>query len=244
MNAAFLTFTCARDAALVPLWAQAIRRLCPAAPLVAAVDRADADMPLPRKVTRFVTEFDRRGNLNGIPAIAGILGAMLDVARHTGLPVVKIDSDTVLSGAAWLHDLERFDYVGFEGGIPLHASGMCYALTQTGIEAILRGISPWPWQTQGQLPEDQTICTLALMHARAKIHPWAGGEHVLAFMPPHFGRPTVLRKAQTAIHCGQAGALAKYPGLDRTHLVFRMMRTTLRCLSGRPRRFPAPQPAP
>lgn len=244
MNAAFLTFTCARDADLVPLWAHAIRRFCPEAPLIAAVDRADATMPLPRKVTRFVTDFDRQGNLNGVEAIAGILGSILEVAEATGLPVVKIDSDTVLSGAAWLQELALVDYVGFEGGIPLHASGMCYALTRSGVEKILRGISPWPWQTNGKLPEDQTICTLALMHARARIHPWHGGDHVLAFMPSHFGDPTALRKAQAAIHCGQANALDKYPGLDRSHLVARMMRTTLRCLSARRRRFPAPPPAP
>lgn len=245
MNAAFLTFTCARDAALVPLWAQAVRRLCPSAPLIAAVDRADECMPLPRKVTRFVTDFDRQGNLNGLAAIAGILGTIAAVGQGTGLPVVKIDTDTVLAGCNWLAELGALDYIGFEGGHPLTATGICYGMTAAGAQKIISSCSPWPWQSSGKLPEDQTICSLALLHSRARLHPWAGGRHVLAFMPGHFGRPEVLRKAAVAIHCGQASGLTKYgPAVNRTHLVSRMMRTTLRCLSARQRRFPAPQPAP
>lgn len=245
MTAAFLTFTCSRDAALVPLWAHAIRRLCPASPLVVAVDRADADMPLPRKVTRFVTDFDRQGNLNGLEAVAGILGTIAAVGQGFGLPVVKIDTDTILTGCSWLDEFEESDYIGFEGGYPLTATGICYGMTSAGAQRIIAGSSPWPWQSSGKLPEDQTICSLALLHGRARLHPWDGGRHVLAFMPGHFGRPEVLRKADAAIHCGQATALAKYGSeLNRTHLVARMMRATLRCLSGRPRRFPAPQPAP
>ena len=232
MNAAFLTFTCRRDADLVPLWAHSIRRLLPDAPLIAAVDRADEDMPLPRKVTRLVTDFDRRGNLNGVEAIAGILGCIRLVGEATGLPVVKIDCDTVLTGAAWLDELGVRDYVGFEGGHALTSTGICYGMTAAGAAKILQGISPWPWQTGGKFPEDQTIYALAQMYTRARLHPWAGGEKVLAFMPSHFGQPEVLRKAAVAIHCGQAQALEAYGShLCRTHLVRRMMLTTLRALA-------------
>ena len=67
------------------------------------------------------------------------------------------------------------------------------------------------------------------MYTRARLHPWEGGAHELAFMPSHFGQPEVLRKAAVAIHCGQAQALAAYGShLCRTHLVRRMMLTTLR----------------
>lgn len=232
MNAAFLTFTCRRDVDLVPLWAHAVRRLVPEAPLVCAVDRADEDMPLPRKVTRLVTDFDRRGNLNGVEAVAGILGCIRLVGEATGLPVVKIDCDTVLAGAAWLEELGTRDYVGFEGGHALTATGICYGMTAAGAEKIMRGISPWPWQTSGKLPEDQTIFALAQMYTRARLHPWAGGEKVLAFMPSHFGQPEVLRKAAVAIHCGQATALEAYGAEPvRAHLVARMMRATLRTLA-------------
>lgn len=233
MNAAFLTFTCRRDADLVPLWAHSVRRLLPDAPLVAAVDRADADMPLPRKVTRLVTDFDRKGNLNGIEAVAGILGCLLQVAEWTGLPVVKMDCDTVLTGASWLDELDFVDYVGFEGGHALTATGICYAMTEDAARRILRRISPWPWMTSGKFPEDQTICSLALLYLNAvRLHPWAGGQKVLAFMPSHFGAPEVLLKAGAAIHCGQANALARYgTELLRAHLVRRMMLATLRALS-------------
>ena len=232
MNAAFLTFTCARDADLVPLWAHSIRRLLPDAPLIAAVDRADEGMPLPRKVTRLVTDFDRQGNLNGVEAIAGILASIKLVGQITGLPVVKMDSDTVLTGAGWLEELAVRDYVGFEGGIALTATGICYGMTAAGAAKILQGISPWPWQTGGKFPEDQTIYALAQMYTRARLHPWGKGEHVLAFMPSHFGHPDALRKAGAAIHCGQAQALEAYGShLQRAHLVRRMMLTTLRALA-------------
>lgn len=233
MNAAFLTFTCRRDADLVTLWAHSVRRLLPDAPLVAAVDRADADMPLPRKVTRLVTDFDRKGNLNGIEAVAGILCCMQRVAEVTGLPVVKMDCDTVLTGTRWLAELGYLDYVGFEGGHPLTATGICYGLTGEGARKILRRISPWPWQTSGKFPEDQTIFSLAQMYLDSvRLHPWAGGQQVLAFMPSHFGEPEALLKAGAAVHCGQANALERYgPELLRAHLVRRMMLTTLRTLS-------------
>ncbi len=237
MNAAFLTFTCRRDADLVPLWAQSVRRLLPDAPLVAAVDRVDADMPLPRKVARLVTDFDRKGNLNGIEAVAGILGCIQHVAELTGLPVVKMDCDTVLTGANWLSDLDLVDYVGFEGGPALTATGICYAMTGDAARTILRRISPWPWQTSGKFPEDQTIFSLSLMYLQAvRLYPWGSGEKVLAFMPSHFSAPEVLLKACAAVHCGQAKALEKYGSeLRRVHLVRRMMLTTLRALVRLPR---------
>lgn len=233
MTAAFLTFTCARDADLIPLWAESVRRLMPAAPLYCAVDQADADLPLPKKCRRIVTEFDRQGNLNGIEAVAGILATAHAVACETGLPVVKMDTDTVLTGAGWLHAFAdpRIDYIGFEGGEPLTATGICYALGPHGAEKILRAISPWPWQRQGKFPEDQTICKLAHLYTSAWLHPWERGRFVLAFHPGHFGDPHPLTRCGAAVHCGQASTLAAYGSqLNRAHLVARQMRTTLRAL--------------
>lgn len=233
MTAAFLTFTCARDADLVPLWAESVRRLVPAAPLYCAVDQEDAAMPLPKKCRRIVTGFDRRGNLNGITAVAGILATAHAVATATGLPVVKIDCDTVLTGAEWLEAFAdpQLDYIGFEGGHPLTASGLCYAFGRRGAEKILRAISPWPWQREGKFPEDQTICALAHLHANAWLHPWEGGRHILAFQPQNFGDSRPLAGCDVAVHCGQATTLAAYgPDLHRAHLVARQMRATLRAL--------------
>lgn len=233
MTAAFLTFTCARDADLVPLWAESVRRLLPAAPLYCAVDQEDAAMPLPKKCRRIVTCFDRRGNLNGITAVAGILATAHAVATATGLPVVKIDCDTVLTGSAWLRAFAdpQLDYLGFEGGHPLTASGLCYAFGRRGAEKILRSITPWPWQREGKFPEDQTICALAHLHANAWLQPWEGGRHILAFQPQNFGDPSPLAGCDVAVHCGQSTTLAAYgQDLLRAHLVARQMRTTLRAL--------------
>lgn len=230
-TAIFLSFTCARDADLVPLWAEAIRRHFPSAKLAAAVDAADADMPLPKNILRIVTDFPRGGNLNGIPAVAGILGTIALLGEHFQLPVVKIDTDTILTGSSWLDMLAGHHYLGFEGGSPMYASGICYAMTPFGARHLLKKISPWPWQTKGKFPEDETICRLAQMYLPSRLEPWGHGEHILAFSPPHFSQPDLLLKTSVAVHCGQASTLHAYgPNLNRTHLVRRQMLTLLRAI--------------
>lgn len=225
MTAVFLTFTCARDEALVPIWAAAVRRLVPAAALVCCVDAADAGMKLPRKCHRFVSKFSRNGNLNGVDAVHGILSTIADAGEVFGADVViKMDCDTVLTGASWLTWLNEVDYVGFEGGCPLTATGICYALRPDVARGILRAVTPWPWNTNGKLPEDQTICSLATLYSRARLVQWRRGLYVQAFLPGHFGCPEVPLRAAAAVHCGQAEFLSAYgDGLDRAALVRRAM---------------------
>lgn len=211
MKIAFITFTCARDASLVHLWAAAVRRLAPDALLVCAVDQADATMALPRKCLRVVTTFDRQGNLNGIPAVQGILGTLAAVGEELGADiVVKMDCDTVLTGASWLRWLEEVEFLGFEGGVPLTATGICYAVRTTAARRLADAVQPWRWRTTGKFPEDQTIFSLALLHTRARLVPWETGKMVQAFLPPHFQLPEIPLQACAAVHCGQAEFLAEY----------------------------------
>lgn len=230
MKTAFITFTCARDADLVHLWAAAVRRLAPDAMLVCAVDQADASMPLPRKCRRVVTTFDRQGNLNGVPAVQGILRTLATVGEELEAEVVvKMDCDTFLTGASWLNWLETLEYVGFEGGTPLTATGICYAMRTSAVRRLADAVQPWPWQTKGKMPEDQTIYSLAMLHTRGILCHWANGQQVQAFLPAHFQMPEIPLQAQVAVHCGQAEFLADYgQKADRTALVARAMLCLLR----------------
>jgi len=232
----YLTFTCRRDADLLPLWAAGIRRVDPSATLVAAVDEADRDMPLPSGVHRLATNFDRGGNLNGLACCTGIVATCLHLATLTGSPVCKIDSDTILLGDDWLSPMiaGNYDYIGYEGCIPLCASGLCYAITAPGARILLRELENWRW-SRNNLPEDRTISRLAIMllRDRALLVPWGRGEHIISFTAACYGTPTAITAADVAVHCAQDTLIAGYGSAPRTAITRRAMRHVLRCRAGR-----------
>jgi hypothetical protein len=242
MRTLFVTFTCRRDLPLLPLWAESIRRAAAASHhprpiLIAALDHLDpaADAPLPRGIHRHVTTFERKGNLNGVPAVTGILSTLYSLAQqHRCQVAVKVDSDTILTRLQWLepaHHTPAAGYIGLEGEAPLSATGIAYALRADYLAHLLSHVIPWPWHTSGHLPEDRTICSLATLHRRAVLLPWSGGKYCAAFMPHYFSDPSPLRTVAAAIHCGQASALQTYgSAIPRTTLVARQMRACLRCL--------------
>lgn len=230
MKPIFLVVTCRRDEALLPIWAQGVRRLVPDAILVAAVDAAEADMVLPKKIHRVITHFARNGNLNGLDAVIGILRLIAEIGeKFGGGPVIKLDSDTVLTGGNWLHLLDHTEYLGFEGGPPLVATGICYALHPTAARRILAASDPWPWQKNSKFPEDFTIFTLATLFCQTVLLPWSGGRWVQSFLPGHFGAPEIPLAAAAAVHCGQTEFLVTYDAaLDRAAMVRRAMLCLLR----------------
>ena len=242
MRTCIITFTCQRDLPLLPLWATAARQAAqrshhPAPILYAVLDHLDpaAHAPLPRGIRRHITTWERGGNLNGVPAITGILSTLHTLAtRHHCTVAVKADTDTILTRLEWLepaHHTPAAGYIGLEGEAPLSATGIAYAIRTDYLAHLLSHIIPWPWTTHGHLPEDRTICSLATLHRRAILIPWAGGSHCAAFMPHYFANPAPLRSVAAAIHCGQAAALQPYgPHIPRTTLVARQMRACLRCL--------------
>lgn len=232
----FVTFTCARDADLLQIWAAGIRKIDPTADLVAAIDAADEKMPLPSGVKPLITQFERGGNLNGLGCVTGIVATIGGLAGLSGQPVVKIDSDTILCGRDWLRPVEdgQLDFIGFEGMFPMTASGLCYALTANGANTLLRVLSHWPWTT-GNMAEDRIISHMATMYlgARSRIVPWGQGEHVRSITPQAFGEPQKILGTSVAIHCAQEQTLAAYGTAPRTALVRRAMRHVLRCRAGR-----------
>ena len=53
-----------------------------------------AQVPAGNDISYKITYFARRGNLNGLECVRGMLGCMLDIPGDD--PVIKIDADTLL----------------------------------------------------------------------------------------------------------------------------------------------------
>lgn len=99
--------------------------------------RAGADTA-GKDVSYKVTYFPRRGNLNGLECVRGILGCMLDIPGKE--PVVKIDADTLLMDKAEIvRSLKERNKLagGMQCVEPLAWSGCCYWMTRTAMEGCL-----------------------------------------------------------------------------------------------------------
>jgi hypothetical protein len=120
----------------------------------------------------FLTNFDRRGNLNGTECCIGMLSAMLSTEAQT---VLKIDADTLLVRP----ELFAPGNVGCCSTMTARrdAFGACYSINRETIRAALRIIEGMP--RNPYCPEDLTIWSAirATGHAFEMIdhHPDGGG---------------------------------------------------------------------
>ena len=206
----FCCFTCRRDEALLPLHYAAIQLAAPGAPVVYAVDASEQDIVLPEGSRLLVTTWDRKGNLIGQPALVGILHTLKQVAEEHNAISVKIDSDIMLTGIDWLRSI-RFKELGMVGVCPgqlFCASGACYAMQRSTIEAALSYIASGFYFDAAQIRvEDETISMLAALvnpPGRVLFYQYAYPHTVLAsiFKAEHFTDATPLQKVQAWVDCG------------------------------------------
>lgn len=207
---AFCCFTCRRDEALLPLHYAAIQLACPGAPVVYAVDASEQDMVLPEGSRLLVTTWDRRGNLIGQEALVGILHTLKQVAEDYNAVSVKIDSDIMLAGTDWLRSI-RFKELGMVGICPgqlFCASGACYAMQRSTIEAALDYIERgFYFDAAGIRVEDETISMLAALvnpPGRVLFYQYAYSNAVLSsiFKAEYFTDATPLERVQAWVDCG------------------------------------------
>ena len=113
-----------------------------------------------------VTNFDRRGNLNGTDCCIGMLSAMLSTEAET---VLKIDADTLLVRP----ELFEVGNVGCCSTMTARrdAFGACYSVDRETIKAALRIIEGMP--RDPYCPEDLTIWSAI----RATGHPFEMIDH-------------------------------------------------------------------
>lgn len=131
------------------------------APLSATPSEADL---------RITTDFPRRGNLNGLSCIEGLLTLYRDVAERFGAQwIIKADSDVYINHLDWLFvlDAKKTSVVytcGWTG--VCQVAGPCYALSRMGVDGALQMLEREDVRQRilsSYGPEDRTITTLARM---------------------------------------------------------------------------------
>lgn len=125
--------------------------------VVLAVDKADP-VPAVEGCEVVVTEFDRRGNLNGKPCVVGMLRTMDEVARSSDGWVLKVDSDTLCFSTRWLEGIEA-DAVGMWHPEKRGFYGLCYGLRRSSLPGLRERAEKLT--DAEEMPEDETIYSLA-----------------------------------------------------------------------------------
>ena len=185
MNITIVIPTYAADAELCTCAAKSVgrlRRLCPEdrIRLVIADDSAAPLDELPDEAdVRLTTDFPRRGNLNGVGCVRGLLSTYVAAALPDDDWVLKLDSDTYLCHIEWL----RGRTVGcvYSGtGVGPKIFGSCYALSPKTAAAALELTQTEDVAQRlagAYAPEDLVISCLARMtgHGWEMLAPRSGG---------------------------------------------------------------------
>lgn len=143
MKLAIVYWTFGKDAELLAQSLRSIERLRRNNPddTLDVYVRDDASLPLaavPEGVDYKTTNFDRNGNLNGLPCIQGMLAEHLAIAKAGGYDwVCKVDCDTYVNDIEWLRACDAETSVS-AGTYNHHAyaHGFCYAYTAEGLARI------------------------------------------------------------------------------------------------------------
>ena len=132
MKLHFVWFTCSRDSELLELSMRRVGELFPGARRTPLFDHADWEA---LATGHRVTAFERRGNLNGIECINGMLHAMKDVSEPDET-VFKIDSDVLVGDPAIVARAEGRDFYGQYNCICDDAGRLLYTFSTGGFYAV------------------------------------------------------------------------------------------------------------
>jgi len=213
MNIVGVWFTFAGDAACLVESVAAFRAACPGAP-VAIFD--EDRLPLPQEVVETInpriyerTNWPRLGNLNGWPAVRGILQSCDLAARMTGaVGTLKIDCDTLVLSSRWL----RLDaaVTGWDCGWIRYAAGMARHLRADVPQRLLRGLDRRPLITH-PVAEDLAISAEASFEFPGQV--W--------LHPRQPGIPTGFRLAGWSYRRQTAGLFGlTHPAADHDVVTF------------------------
>lgn len=198
------------------------------------------DVPEGDDVTHEVTWFDRRGNLNGLECMRGMLGCMYRIPGEGA--VVKLDADTLLMDKAEIErSLEERGKLagGMQCSVGLGWAGCCYWLTKRaireGLEVLVR--REWPEGKDGY-PEDIWVTrVMTWLYGRrgVDIIEFDGGRRLIGVRSVD-GRDLreiarLARQGVCAVHCGQMrfyGGVAERYGCGIRGACARVMAAVLR----------------
>lgn len=127
------------------------------------------------------------GNLNGWPAVFGVLDFQLRMhARFPGFPgAMKIDSDTLIFSSKWLSVSSAV--TGFDFGSIGHLLGAARWLREDAARVIVSDLSGKYRNTQVAPAEDATISIHAFRRFgdSCLVHDWGEAGGIIACKPPH-----------------------------------------------------------
>lgn len=169
MNVALVYFTYERDAELLGMSLQALPQLrSREGDEVSVFVFDDANAPLavvPEGVVYEQTSFDRKGNLNGLECIDGMLALYESVFERTGAEwIVKLDCDTYLNDLDWLRGMDAATVA--QAGcrhVNDFCSGACYAVSRAGVAAVRERLTGETWRKRARKAwcEDRVIGRIA-----------------------------------------------------------------------------------
>lgn len=240
----YAIFVYGQDAACLRLCMEQVRRVDREAAFYVfddgAAPLADQDIPAGDDVVYKITYFARRGNLNGLECVRGMLGCLLDIPGDE--PVIKIDADTLLMDlTVILRSLNERGKVagGMQCSVPLAWAGCCYWLTRPAVKAALELLArrEWPENARQEYPEDETISKILLYlygAAGVDVMEFRGGRWMIGVRTCEPRDLAVIagmaRGGVCAVHCGQMdfyGPLAEKEGITIRAACARIMETVL-----------------
>lgn len=158
------------------------------------------------------TYFQRRGNLNGLECVRGMLSCMQDIPGSD--PVIKIDADTLLMSIAEIKKSlfeRRMLAGGYQCSVPFAWSGVCYWVTRRFIRDALDVLvtREFPDRHDQTYPEDVTVSMLALyLYGRrgADVIEFQDGKFLIGIRTGdkrHLAELSSMARGVSAVHCGQ-----------------------------------------
>lgn len=211
----YAIFTYADDADCLALCVQQIRDIDSNAQLY-VFDDGKKTIPverIPDGVHYKVTWFNRKGNLNGLECVRGMLSSMLDIPGDD--PVIKIDADTLLMSLSEIQSSLNSRGMlagGMQCSVPLAFAGCCYWLTKHAIKEALTLLAQreWPEGIGEPYQEDLTIARIMMFlfgRASMEILEWKNARHLIGVKTcDHHDLSQISimsRSGITAVHCGQ-----------------------------------------
>lgn len=209
------------DAELVPLCVERLRQIDADARIYLASDAAAPLKAAPDGVRHITTKFARNGNLNGMPAVLGVLDTLAWCMQDSGADyAVKLDCDTWVNGLDWMAG-RREDYVACEVCETFMPGGNCYRMSRWAVQTVLaylrKRLSEGSFSKTWHYPEDRTVYN-AVRSCRLP-HVLIPYPHGLTIgQTDEFPVPERVRKA-ALIHCGEPLGAVR---INRAHVALRM----------------------
>lgn len=158
------------------------------------------------------TYFQRRGNLNGLECVRGMLSCMQDIPGTD--PIVKVDADTLIMSINEIQKSlsdRRMLAGGYQCAVPFAWSGVCYWVTRRfireGLDVLVT--REFPERPDQTYPEDVTMSMLALyLYGRkgADVIEFQDGKFLIGIRTcdkRQLAELSRLAQGVSAVHCGQ-----------------------------------------